>query len=41
MSRTDAGTLKAMLGWGWRYVEGDAGDEPLPAAPWHVLILEP
>jgi hypothetical protein len=41
VSRTDAGTLKAMLGWGWRYVEGDAGDEPLPAAPWHVLILEP
>ncbi|MEV5492386.1 hypothetical protein AB0L47_31185 [Streptomyces bobili] len=41
VSRTDAETLKAMLAWGWRYVEGDAGDEPLPAAPWHVLILEP
>ncbi|MET9501707.1 hypothetical protein ACFYO5_25810 [Streptomyces sp. NPDC006259] len=40
VSRTDAGTLKALLSWGWRYAEGDAGDGPLPAAARHALILD-
>ncbi|MEV6615476.1 hypothetical protein AB0N31_16780 [Streptomyces sp. NPDC051051] len=40
VSRTDAGMLKALLSWGWREAEAATGGEPLPASPWHVLILD-
>ncbi|MFF9285069.1 hypothetical protein [Streptomyces griseosporeus] len=40
VDRTDTGTLTALRGWGWRYVEEDtAPGTALPAFPWRVLTL--
>ncbi|MFJ1972517.1 hypothetical protein ACIO93_27980 [Streptomyces sp. NPDC087903] len=38
VSRSDAGTVKALRCWGWRDVEGDA-PLTLPVGPFRVLIL--
>ncbi|MEV5434071.1 hypothetical protein [Streptomyces sp. NPDC052701] len=41
VNRTDTGTLAALRSWGWRQAAAEVRDAPLPASPWHALVLRP